>query len=141
MRKTTILMLLGIVILGMCVFASAEVGTRVRANVPFAFYADRDLMPAGEYVFVLGGVGFGSGTGTSVMLQNPDGTVAKVLLSNAGSTKTSSAYVYFNRYGSRYFLSKVEGGGHQANVAPGPAEKEMRAQARSTKELIVASGN
>ncbi len=138
MKRTTVLMLLGIVILGLTAAAMAETATRVRANVPFAFYAGKELIPAGEYVFEIRSFGFGP-LASSVLLHDQEGSVANIYLTKPGEVPADEAHLHFNKYGNSYFLSRVEGAGYQANLTVTRAEKEMRVQAGSPASTTVAA--
>jgi len=141
MKKATVLVLLGIAVLGLTVAAIANTATRVRADVPFAFYFGKELMPAGAYIFEMRSFGSGS-SASSVVVYSQSGTLSSISLSRPGDPPPANdAHLHFNRYGSRYFLTRVEGSGYQANLNMTPAEKEMRAQAASVGQTTIVAGN
>ncbi len=137
MKKMTVLALLGIAVLGLTAVAIANTAARVRADVPFSFYIGKELIPAGEYIFEMRSLGLGASAG-SVLIHNDSGSIASVVLTTPGDVRDATmAHLHFNKYGSRYFLSKVEGAGYQANLAPTRAEKEMRVQTKSPAESTI----
>ena len=141
MKKMTVLILLGIVVLGISAVAVANVGVKLRVNIPFAFYADKALMPAGEYIFDIGSAGFGAATSSAVLIHNESGDVVRWLLTVPGTAMSESdSHLHFNRYGSKYFLTKIEGAGYQANTKTTAAEKELRAQNQTPTDTRVAAG-
>ncbi len=138
MRKIIVFTVLGVIVLGLTAAVAADTATKVRADVPFAFYAGKELIPAGSYIFELRSFGMGS-SASSVLIHNESGSIVTVLLTKPGDVPLGEdAHLHFNKYGVRHFLSKVEGAGYQANLTPSRAEKEMRAQAQSSGQSIVA---
>ncbi len=141
MKKLTLTVFLGIALLGLASVALADSAAKVRADVPFAFYADKELIPAGSYIFEFSS--FGSGpTASTVLVRTPDGNVVTILLTKAGNDiPADMAHLHFNKYGKRHFLSKVEGAGYQANLTATKVEREMRAQAESARETAIIGAN
>ncbi len=141
MKKTTVFLMLGIVMLGLGLVASASAAARLRVNVPFAFYADNQALPAGSYVFEIGYGASASVSASGVIIRSLDGTAASVLLTTPGSgIKMTDNHLHFNKYGEKYFLSKVEGLGYQVNLKANRIEKEMRAQAVPKQETTLIAG-
>jgi hypothetical protein len=137
MRKLTVLLTVGIAVLGLSIAASASNPTILRANIPFAFYADKELLPAGQYTFELRPICLGSATASAVAVRNQDGSLAAFLLTMPGTDyRANSDLLYFNRYGNKYFLSKVEALGFQANLKATKIEREIRAQIKSQDTVV-----
>ena len=139
MRKLTVLLIVGMAVLGLSVAASAQSATILRANIPFAFYADKVLLPAGQYVFEMRPIGHGSATASAVTVRSQDGSWATFLLTMPGTDPNNDEQLHFNRYGNKYFLSKVEAVGLQANVRKNKIEREIRAQIKSQDTTIAAN--
>jgi len=140
MKKIAVVMILGVMVLGLSVVATAAMGVRLRANIPFPFYAGPELMPAGDYIFDIQSVGTGAPTASSILIHNESGSVAKWVLTIPGVIDSGAEnHLHFNHYGNRHFLARVEGVGHQANLRLTPAEKELRAQKVAGKDAMIAA--
>ena len=138
MKRISVLLMAGMILVGLCAFAQAGTTVQIRASVPFAFYANGELLPAGEYMFSLGAVNSYEASGSSVMIRNDAGTLATWLLTSpGGSTRNPDSRLTFNRYENTYFLSSVEGHGCLANLRTTKAEREMRAQGGQKKGTII----
>ena len=100
-------------------------------NIPFAFVAGNETLPAGEYrVQKL------DGNSTVVLIRCSDAKASAMVLSNAAQakeTQTQSKLV-FKRYDNRYFLSQVWKAGsiRGRELLKSQAEKEI-AQSASVK--------
>jgi hypothetical protein len=136
MRKLTVLLMVVMAVLGLSIAASAANPTILRANIPFAFYAGKELLPAGQYTFELQAIGLGSATASAVAVRHQDGSLATFLFTMPGTGRFNNDLLYFNRYGNKYFLSKVEAVGLQANVKATRIERELRAQIKSQDTVV-----
>jgi hypothetical protein len=124
MRKSVIASLsLVVVILGSSIAVSAGTGP-LRAKIPFAFNVEENLLPPGEYLFKVGGF---SGLTSVVMVSTLDGQNSFYLPLVPGEREVSNAdyRLIFNRYGDRYFLSKVKDGPAESKVAKSRFEKRV----------------
>jgi hypothetical protein len=97
-----------------------QIGSPVRVDVPFDFMAGDKSLAAGEYLVhtdaskIVWICGVHSSDSALVMSQS----VPLRSVSNVGM-------LTFNKYGDRYFLSKVSTGGDTGNVlSPSRAERE-----------------
>jgi len=127
MKKNLVVMVvLGVFVLG-CLSVSLYAGPRMRANIPFAFYAGKDLLPAGEYWFELRDTGAGSATGASVILRSQNGSVNQFLpIAFAGCVDRGDSHnVVFNKYGATYFLCTLNEGGYRVCLPRTRAQKEL----------------
>ncbi len=127
------------------VAATAETVHRMTANIPFAFNAGGQLLPAGKYILDMTTLGGYAATGSALTIRTKDGSVFLYLnairsdVSNAGQACT----VTFSRYGDRYFLSEVQSGAIKSGLPKTSAEKELglapsrRADA-GWKRLVIA---
>jgi hypothetical protein len=76
---------------------------RVQVQVPFAFYAADQLLPAGSYVID------SANGGRSIKIQRRDGPdFALVLTMPTAAGKSNGNYLTFHRYGSENFLRLIQ---------------------------------
>ena len=142
MRKTRTVLVLGMMLLSAAIFAAGNSAARLHVNVPFAFYAGNELLPAGNYVFEIGAITPHEASGSAVFVHNETGSIAAWLLTMPGQAPyTDNAQLEFSRYGERYFLSSVAALGYQANLKTTKSEKEMRAQNKQKRETTVVTAN
>ncbi len=126
MRGTvTVLMVIGL-IMGAAGAEVAASDNAVRVNIPFAFYAGEQVMPAGEYWFEMPNGGT-LATGALLKVTSLDGSRCQNLLSwpNVGSTAETDWHVMFSKVGDRYFLSGVRNSQLGAALAKSSAEKKL----------------
>ena len=140
MKKSIILMMLMGVLLIPALGASPSSAVRLRANVPFAFYVDNTLLPSGEYWFEMRALTLSAASSSAVFVRNQEGTVAAWVRSmpGAGTGRLNPDQVHFNRYGSKYFLSRVESSEFQANLIASPAEREYRVATKAQDTVLRA---
>lgn len=111
----------------------------LRANVPFEFYLNGKVMPAGEYQI---DTKLGHGV---ARVWNLDSDRAVLVLAQKDSfpyrASREEAVVVFHRYGDRYFLSHVRDGfgGLQYRMLTSRAEAEFqeRAAVRDPDETVL----
>jgi len=127
MRKNLVLLGVIAVLVGMAslMFAGTEAGMRV--TIPFDFYVNDQLLPAGEYVFNMGIVG--PATASCVVVRSKDDTEIRLLTTipdvNANPTVAS---LQFNRYGDKHFLTSVAIRSYKATLKMTGLERELIAQ-------------
>ena len=142
MRKTRVVLVLGMMLLGVGIVASGSAAARLHVNVPFAFYAGNELLPAGNYVFEIGAITSNEASGSAVFVHSETGSIAAWLLTMPGQAPAvTNAQLQFSRYGEKYFLTSVEALGYQANLKTTKSEKEMRAQNKQKRETTVVTAN
>ena len=149
MKKALVLTFsLIVVIIGSAVGASAWTAPTMKVNVPFAFYAGDQMLPAGEYLFEMPNANFHSATGSILVVRTPDGSIYRTLLAMTAGTYGNPAFqATFNKYGGTYFLSKVQSSEFESNLPKTRAEKELKtayakgAGGQHSKEVVVASSN
>jgi hypothetical protein len=141
MKKIMVLMTLAAALVVLVAGASAETAVRLKANIPFAFYAGTELLPAGQYTFAMLPDGLGSASSTSVVIRNQDGKIATRILTMAGSDVRSmiNDHLHFNCYGDKHFLAKVESVGSEANLKVTKAEQELRAAAKKAQDAVLVA--
>ncbi len=139
MKRTILVAASIIVLLVFALVTQAGTGTRIRANIPFDFYAGERQLPAGYYIFEMRALGFGSSSSSAVAIYQPDGNFASLTPSmpTGYNARSNDGHLYFKRYGSVYFLSKIEGPQAGATMRATKAEKEYRAQTRIPRETVL----
>ena len=139
MRKTSIVVA-ALLLSATCLLAGPT--TKIRANVPFDFYAGGEQLPAGNYVFEMRAIGFGSSSSSAVAVYRQDGTLA-VTLSTIPSgweyRRMADGHLHFSRYTNTYFLNKVEGPSSGASLITTRVERELRAQNNRGSETIIVA--
>ena len=142
MSKARVFLVVGMMLVGVGIVASGTAAARLHANVPFAFYAGNELLPAGDYVFEISAIASTEASGSAVFVRNDTGSIAAWLLAMPGQAPApTNTILQFSRYGEKYFLSSVQALGYQASLKATKAEKEMRAQNRQKREMTVVSAN
>ena len=127
MKKTLLLVSFVAGLTIMAVFASAGSGIVMLGDVPFDFYVENQLLPAGEYHFAMGVVG--GETASNVAVRTKDGMVVAFLTTKSESeAKAMSGQLSFNHYSGKYFLSSVECPGYKAKLRTTTHEKELMSQ-------------
>jgi hypothetical protein len=129
MKKTAKMMVvLGIVLLGAVIAASAATAPRMRVNIGFTFYAGEQQLPAGEYWVELRSTDSYSATGSLLVIRSLDESAYQMLLAKPESQHMddSAAYLLFNRIGDSYFLIKAHSGSIDSNVFKSRSEKQVK---------------
>jgi len=118
--------LLVAVIFGSAVYALAGDTPALTVNVPFAFYAGKQLLPAGEYRITMLALNY-SATGSILAIGTKDGSLLMYLSGNPSDSRGNEpAYTAkFKKYGGRYFLSEVQNGWRTSALPKTRAEKEL----------------
>ncbi len=142
MRKTSVLVIVMAALLLSVTCALANPATKIRASVPFAFYVGDEQLPAGNYVFEMRAIGFGSSSSSAVAIYRQDGSMA-VLISTMPTgweyRRMIDGHLHFARYADTYFLNRVEGPDSGASLITTKAERELRAQnGRGSETIILA---
>jgi hypothetical protein len=121
------LVLLGIAAVLFSITGLALAGEEIRVNVPFAFYANHQLLPAGEYTIQMGALGTGSAS--SVAIRGKSGTGVAILLTRpVPSQNAKPGQMVFHQYGSKHFLSSISARTCTAGLTPTKVEKELLSQ-------------
>ena len=97
-------------------------------NIPFEFVAGKATLPAGEYLVQ------NPAAGSTVILihrKSPDASVILLSMPTSARDPQSASKLVFNRFGQRYFLSKIWKQGYlQGRQLPKSArEKELERSA------------
>ena len=111
---------------GSALFALAQTNPVLTVNIPFAFHAGSQVLPAGEYTIRMLTLGH-SATGSIVAIQTKDGSVHLYLNANPGDARSAApAYTAtFKKYSGRYFLSEVQNGWLASSLVKTRAEREL----------------
>jgi hypothetical protein len=127
MKRNLVLLSLAAILAVTVSLAYAGAVTAMRVSVPFEFYLEDQLLPAGDYRFEMGSGSFPAAS--VVTVRDIDGRGIRIVLTRSESgSGTDSSYLKFNQYGQRYFLSRVSIGDHKASVKMNTLEKELRSQ-------------
>ena len=146
-RALMVLVVLCAVLLGTIVAVSAYTVPRMRVQIGFSFYADNQLLPAGEYWFEIRPVGIGTLAGSPMAIRNTDGSVFQFLPATAVGceTKEIGTYVVFNKIGGSYFLRSIQQGSLRGSLPKSHSEKEVKmasntgASASASETVIIAA--
>jgi hypothetical protein len=111
--------------------------TTTRATVPFPFMVGNNEVPAGTYTI-------NSISQSVIAIRDPTGkSVFSLVIPERPASKDSTPELVFNKYGNRYFLSRVShgAGSNVMQLRTSKLESELRANARSAPEqkMIAAS--
>ncbi len=116
-------------IVGFALVAQAGPARAVLIDIPFAFQAGDQLMPAGQYRFEFPAAG-NYATGSLLKISGQDGSVCQHLLSRSVRPVTTDTdwHVTFNKYGDDYFLTKIRSSELGAEVSRTRKEKQLAAE-------------
>jgi hypothetical protein len=135
MKKNLVLLGVVAMLAGMTGLLFAGAGAEVQIAVPFDFYVDGELLPAGEYVFNMGPVG--PVTASSIVIRSKDGAERRLLVTMPDvNENTGNASLKFRQYGDKYFLSSVAIRSYKANLKTTTLEKELKAQAAGRRDTL-----
>lgn len=139
MKRTIVLVTSIIALLMLATVAPAGPATRIRANIPFDFFAGDQQLPAGYYIFEMRALGFGSSSSSAVAVYRPDGNFACLTPSmpDGYDSRSDDGHLHFKRYGNVYFLSRIEGPQSGAAIRATKAEREYRAQTRVPQDTVL----
>jgi hypothetical protein len=113
-------------------FALAGSGARMRITVPFNFYVEDQLLPAGDYTFEM--ISDLAPRGSRVFIK-PYAGVGMFLSSTVPGKDDQESVLLFNKYGSRYFLSSISILGTKATVKTRTVEREYRARMQNQSDV------
>jgi hypothetical protein len=118
--------------------AFSGAGVEMRIDVPFAFYLENQLFPAGVYHFNMEHGNFA--TASYVNVWAPKGADSKLLMTTAGTDKNTTAnQLVFNKYEQKLFLSTVSINGYKATLKVLNLERELRSQAEQAPDIIAVA--
>jgi hypothetical protein len=125
-KSTAFLSMIAAGILGSAI-VFAGTGTNMQVNVPFEFYLEDQLLPAGTYNFEMGSMT--EATASSVAVRSSEGNAIRLLITLPGVDEIAATdQLRFNEYNDKRFLSSVSIQGHRATLKMFKLEKELRSQ-------------
>ena len=92
----------------------------VKANIPFDFTLNNDVLPAGTYTI-------SSLSQYAVMVRNENGHVAEFSAVHNEDKRSTTPVLVFQRYGNQYFLHEILAA-NVMNVAVPRSKREQRRQ-------------
>ncbi len=98
--RIALILTLAVLLLGTVSFAAST--GRLRVQVPFAFYASDQLLPAGNYWVD------SMNNGRAIKVQRQDGPEFAIFMTvPTAATNKGGSYLLFNRYGAENFLRRI----------------------------------
>jgi len=124
----------------MAAFAVAGTGFTMHISVPFDFYLEDQLVPAGEYRFDMASTN--SATASFVTVRSTDGKGIRMLAATPGvDPDMDTNHLRFNKYGDKYFLYGISIRGHRASLKTFKLEKELRSQIEKSNGTVTIAQN
>jgi hypothetical protein len=121
MKRITAIALLAIANFAMAGTSFAQ-SQMVRANVPFDFTVDKQLLPAGTYTIKAESSGL-------VAIKNHDKPITVFTIAAPDGNKSpNGGKLIFHKYGDQYFLSEILCDSAEINVRVHPSKVEKRVQ-------------
>ncbi len=106
----------------------------VRANIPFDFTVNNNVLPAGTYTI-------SSLSPNAVEVRNGNGHIAELSLVQNDDKRSTTPVLVFQRYGSQYFLHEILAA-NALNVAVPRSKREQRrlqeATLRESNQTLIA---
>ncbi len=113
--------------------AHAQTSELIKADVPFDFTIKGKTLPAGEYV-----VRRMNDSSTALMVRSTNGRDVMIFLTIAADAdgNNNAGKLVFNKYGSQYFLAKVQRAGGIAQEVPASRrERDLRKELAAARNL------
>jgi hypothetical protein len=121
-------------------FSFSGSGVAMRVSVPFDFYLENQLFPAGEYRFEMGSCT--AATSSSVTVWALEGKSIKILTTRPGSdADPNKNTLHFNKYDDKYFLSTISISGHKATLKVFKLERELRSRLEIARNITTVAQN
>ena len=99
----------------------------MHVSVPFDFYMEEQLLPAGNYDFEIGPGQ--DAIASFVTVRSEDGAGIRMMTTQPGvDANATTNLLRFNQYGEKHFLSSVSINGNKASLKMIPLEKELKSQ-------------
>jgi hypothetical protein len=92
----------------------------VKANIPFDFTVNNNVLPAGTYTI-------SSLSPYVVQVRNVNGHIAEMSVVHNDDKRSTTPVLVFQRYGNQYFLHEILAT-NALNVAVPPSKREQRRQ-------------
>jgi hypothetical protein len=115
--------LLILMLVGLTGLVQAQMSTRFKAQVPFAFVANGKTMPAGECK-----IAFDVNGRTVLSISSGKQHVFAVPIADVSPNARKKTALVFHRYGDQYFLTSIKReGGTGYQLPPSRLERELQA--------------
>lgn len=115
MKRTLMFLSFVVTLAVMTIPADAGSAIVLRGEVPFDFYVENQMLPAGEYIFEMGRVG--DATTSSITVRAKDGKVVTLVSTRPGTRRnTTPSQLVFNTYEGSFHLASVECPGYKADL-------------------------
>ena len=127
--------LLAVTFLVSSVASAQGLSNRLRATIPFGFYAGENLMPAGDYEVQIIAAGVAK-------LTNRDAHTSVIFNTVRLSYSTrdvASGKLTFNKYGDDHFLAQMWWAGQREGMSPVPSKRESEMARLSTPVRITVA--
>ncbi len=132
-----IAVILGLVVVAGASVAQAQIIGSIKSDIPFSFYVQDKLMPAGAYAITE--LNPGSGL---MEIRSDDGKLAAVFLTVEKQEINAStpSELIFHKYGDKLFLSEIVERGEmdRAEVVKSKMEKRLEMGAAHKKEVAIS---
>ena len=136
MQLKTMAVILGLVVTAGANVAQAQIIGSLKSNIPFSFYVQSKLMPAGAYTITELNPGSGM-----MEIRSADGKSAAMFLTIEKQEKDirTPSELIFHKYGDKVFLSEIveQGEIDGAQVVKSKMEKRLEKSAQD-KEVAIA---
>jgi hypothetical protein len=124
-----------IMIVGCAIHVSGQTGNKVTADIPFDFFAGKEKLPAGTYEFEV--ANRHAHPGALVIRSTRRGAYRSIIIPTLVDKPAIgiSPSILFNRYGSTYFFSKIQGDAGSIPLKVWKSRDEKR-MAKESQEVI-----
>jgi hypothetical protein len=120
--------------------AFAGPGVAMHISVPFEFYLEDQLLPAGEYHFEMGSGSDAIASRVTVLSKDGEG-IRMISTLPGNNAAPAESHLCFNQYGEKHFLSGVSIRGYNATLKVFKLERELRAQFEKAKSVTLVAQN
>ena len=115
MKRTLMFLSFVVTLAVMTIPAGAGSAIVLQGEVPFDFYVENQMLPAGEYIFEMGRVG--DATTSSITVRAKDGKVVTLVTTRPGTRRNMTpSQLVFNTYEGNFHLASVECPGYKADL-------------------------
>lgn len=136
MKKHLVLLSLTTILAVTATWASAAGPAVLRIDIPFDFFLEDQLLPAGMYHFQMS---YGMAPTASLLrVRSREGAGFFVLtIPGTVSGNPDQSSLRFNKYADKYFLSSVAINNYRADLRERKLEKELKAQIQNAQATIL----
>ena len=123
MKRTLMFLSFVVTLAVMTIPAGAGSAIVLQGEVPFDFYVENQMLPAGEYIFEMGRVGDATTDSvtvvatSSITVRAKDGKVVTLVSTRPGTRRDMTpSQLVFNTYEGNFHLASVECPGYKADL-------------------------